>query len=184
VVAVTYTVLPARGDDRFSEAEHVVEASHTEIVDLWYRWGELSGVPMVVDGDAWQAKVAVVADRAMVAWVIWARVAGACVAFVDLIEHSQVWERDVAETWQRLSFPRLRPPGAWRERHHRASRFTDVLDEIAGHDRLPMRSNTQILRAVKAVSIPARPTTGAPVTTLATIPATSMDAIRPDESRD
>lgn len=153
---MTYTLLPTAPDDaRFSDTAYVVEASHTEIVGLWYRWGELGGVSMITDdGAAWQAKVAIVADRAMVAWILWARVAGACVAFVDLIEYSQAWARDIAETWQRLAFPCLRPPGAWRARHHSAARFSDMLDEIAGHDRIPMRSNTLILRAVRTIPIP------------------------------
>jgi hypothetical protein len=94
------------------------------------RWGELAGVSLRTEGDPWQAVVAAVDDRAMVARVTWATVADvAVVAFVDLTSHSQAWSRDAAETWQRRAFPCLRGPGdrAWRDRHAGAVDFADVV---------------------------------------------------------
>lgn len=151
-------------DARFVDTSYVVEATEEEFTWLWYRWSELAGAPMRQEGAPWQAEVGAVADRAMVARVTWVTVDLAtpvCVAFADLISRSEAWSRHAADGWQRIAFPCLRPPGAWGERRRSSSEFIDVLRSGEwtrdGEFRpLLVRSNEQILRAVRAVPLPTR----------------------------
>lgn len=111
-------------DPRFAKTECVVDATHEESFNLWFRWAEFYRVPWEQDTRGWMGQIGTVDKRPIVASVFWNMVGPSRVAFVEMT--SQLADYEMMEQWERAVFPCMSTFG----RHANAANFGNILSDI------------------------------------------------------
>lgn len=137
-------------DPRFSQTEYVVDASHEECFNVWYRWSYIHGLEMEQDMRGHVVTIGHVDERPICVTVFWYVVAGYRVAFVE--GSSELVDYKMVDNWQRAVFPCLRN-NLYHNRHSNATNFGNIVSSIRGRRDAPMRDFHAVERALEAVPL-------------------------------
>jgi hypothetical protein len=111
-------------DPRFTGTEYVVDATHEEAFNLWWRFHSHWGVPWEDEPFGFSATIGEIAGRPVAVSVFWCTILGRRIAFIE--GTSQLVDYKMIEEWQRAVFPCLKHHG----RHSDAANFGNIVSDL------------------------------------------------------
>lgn len=116
-------------DLRFRTTEYVVDATHSESHELWYKYHMIMGVKFEQDSMGMWREIGMVDGRPICVSVFWFIIEDLFrVAFVE--GTSQLVDYEMVDRWQRQAFYCLRQPNRMYRRHSDVANFGHVISDI------------------------------------------------------
>lgn len=122
--------IPEHFLEEFAKTEFVVDASHDESHQAWWKWSQVYRVPWEDVSRWYGAEIGRVDGRPITASVVWAWVDYHLVAFVEGV--SQLVDHAMLDEWKNAVFPCLRGGAKRRERHCNMANFGHAISFCTG----------------------------------------------------
>lgn len=131
--------IPENFLEEFAKTEFVVDASHDEHHEAWWKWSQVYLVPWEEVSRGYASRIGTVAGRPITASVLWAWIDYHLVAFVEGV--SQLVDHEMLDEWKDAVFPCLGGGTARRERHADMANFGHCISFCVGPGGTPRSWN-------------------------------------------